>query len=539
MNDFDATGLEEKIKFYGSNPEAFIKDQLGVGRCECGCKYDPQQAEIVSAYRDLILAKENAALLQNRLVEQEDFKKKGKKYEKEIPVLTKYEKEMSEKLGINVRSPKGTGKDTCIAWLTIHFMCCYGKDIKNMATAPTFAQLNDNFFAEIVKWISHARKVNGNASWVYNWFGFQNGLVYRKASMGDDIKKNCVTIARTMRKGSNEDNATDTLSGYHSYYQMIMADEVYSIHNSVLTSLRTTMSRPINFAILFGNPTTNMGYANDAWGINAKFWVNIQMDLENSIIVSDTYKKGVYEEYKPYPNLLRVYYYGLPPLDEEDSIISFGSICACCEHTTEDIFYKEDPVVMTVDIGMGGDPSAIAVRQGMWFREIVEKKCFNTEENEDFIESYMFLYDAIIVGIDNIGVGKGVYDNLKKKYGEKIVGIPFSGSALDNRKYRNRRAELYFWLAEKINKLGFKLPNTQKLKGELNVIRIVKDKDIIQIEDKKTIRNRIGGSTNQADVCAMSMHFQDKMVKLIKESRDQDNGRYGSSCTSDSGWMGS
>ena len=355
--------------------------------------------------------------------------------------------------------------------------------------------------------------------------------------MGDDIKKNCVTIARTMRKGSNEDNATDTLSGYHSYYQMILVDEVYSVHNSVLTSLRTTMSRPVNFSIMFGNPTTNMGYANDAWGINSKFWINIQMDLENSIIVSETYKKGVYEEYKPYPNLLRVYYYGLPPLDDEDSIMSFGSICQCCEYETDDIFYKEDPVIMTVDIGMGGDPSAIAVRQGMWFREIVEKKCFNTEENEDFIEQYMFLYDAIIVGIDNIGVGKGVYDNLKKKYAEKIVGIPFSGAAIDNRKYKNRRAELYFWLAEKVNKLGFKLPNTDKLKGELNVIRMIKDKDMIQIEDKKTIRNRIGGSTNQADVCAMSMHFQDKMVKLLKESRDPSNSGYENTKTSDRGWQ--
>jgi hypothetical protein len=522
------------VEFYADNPWAFFEDHIGIGICECGCKKDPQQMEVVEEYSKLIKAKQKYARYLWRVEEKGRFETEGKVYEKEIKELSEEEMEYARKLGLSIRSSKGTGKTRIVALLLIHFMCCYGTDLLNLMTAPKYDQLEDNLISAVVQWISHARRVFGNSSWVYQWLDVQKGKIYRKVGLDkNEIGRMCVSLARTTKQNAPESEQKSALSGFHAKYMMIIADECYGIPDPVYEAFRTTLTKEVNFAIILGNPTTNMGYANESWEdrpdgkTSPKYWINIQMDTENTTLVTEEYKRSIQDEYSFYPNLLRVYYYGLPPLEEEGSLMSFTNISLCMEQVEiPDIVWNTAPITMTMDIGMGGDTSSICIKQGIKVLRLEERICKDTDENIEFGKEFIFSYNAVLVGVDNIGVGKGVYDGLRKLFPSRVRAICVSEPSR-KKQYLNKRAEYYMALAQNVNKRALILPLNIKLKGELNIVKLIKDKTPIQIIGKKEMRKALkSASPNLGDVLMMQEAFDVAEIKQMQEVNDEEE-RYG------------
>lgn len=494
---------EDLIDYYANNVVEFVKDQLCFGANDSKYKLDNQQIKLWEAYQEIILAKEKASRISKGSNE----------------IMSEREIECSKMLGIVCRSCKGPGKSTGVAAIITHFMCVFGIDQLNLATAPKFDQIIDIVFRNVSEIIDESYKILGKESIAWNFLSKQTDKIYKKAGIEKSKwTTKCIMLARTSKASNGSGNA-DALQGYHSPYQLIVVDEAWGVPDVVFHALTTTLTREVNLAILIGNPTKNDGYANEAW--ESKYWYPIQFNLDSSNIITQESKDRIKDEYKNYPNLYRVFVDGIPPLDDENSIIRFSRINDCIALEIPKEMYENEPIILTFDPGMGGDNSVLAIRQGMKFLEFCERKCIDTDENTDFVKEFMSIYNADKVGVDAIGVGRGVYDNLRKDFKDKVSSVNFNeGRSFKEDRFKNKRSELFMKLADKVNSVSLAFPDNMRLRGELNAIKMTQDKRIIQIEAKSKIRASLGRSPGLADVCAMSMAFDDYLVKEIKNQKE-------------------
>jgi hypothetical protein len=381
--------------------------------------------------------------------------------------------------------------------------------------------------------INESFRILGSGSIPWNFLGKQSDRIYKKAGIEKDKwSTTCVTLARTSKANNGNANA-DALQGYHSPYQLIVIEEGWGVPRIVYQALTTTLTKEVNLCIVVGNPTNNDSYPNDAW--ESEYWLPIQFNLDSSNIITQESKDRIKDEYKNYPNLYRVFVEGLPPLDDDDTVMRFSRITECFELELLPEQYNTEAVILTLDPGMGGDCSVIGVRQGMKWLEFCERKCVDTDANIDFCREFVSIYKPDRIGVDAIGIGKGVYDGIQKEFGDKVRKVNFNdGQSFVGDKYLNRRAELFMRLAERVNAVAMSFPENMRLKGELNAIKMMRDKVPIQIIPKKELRNMLGRSTGLADVCAMSMDFDDIQIRQdISDAREN----YRNEIVFDSGFM--
>ena len=438
--------------------------------------------------------------------------------------LVGFELSLYEFLGISIRAPKGTGKTTVFGWVLIWFMSLFGTDIKNLITAPKLEQLNDNLLSEVSKWLMHARETIGESCFIGKYLEVKDGEIRRVFGINkQDIGKSCVTLCRTSKVNADGSGGLDALSGYHANYQILGIEECYGVHDKVFEPLTTTMTRMCNFAFMIGNPTRNKGYAAASWVKNNDQWLNIQMTLERSGLHSGEYIKRIEREYAGFPNLLRIYRDGLPPLEDDNCLIRWDAILECFELNILRDSVKTKPIVGMLDVGMGGDNSAVCVMQGNKVLYIGEKKCRDTDENIDYATYIIDMYGIEYFGVDNIGVGKGTFDGLKKlhKGKVKVFGVCASStSGVDTNEFKNLRAKLIMDLAEDINKCNLDISCIEdtrlkdKIAGELNSIQLINLRPI-QVESKEHMRNRGIKSPNIADAMYGCYYFKNRISTSV------------------------
>ncbi len=138
--------------------------------------------------------------------------------------------------------------------------------------------------------------------------------------------------------------------------------------------------------------------------------------------------------------------------------------------------------------------------------------------------------------IDVGGLGAGVYDRLQEMgYGEEVVGVNFGQAPLDDRKYANKRAEMWTeardWLADPA---GVQVPDDDDLHTQLcapvwgkGATRMNSNGQLL-LEPKDHIEGRLGFSPDAADAAALTFAFP---VGDFEEEHwggvDYDGGMYG------------
>ena len=109
--------------------------------------------------------------------------------------------------------------------------------------------------------------------------------------------------------------------------------------------------------------------------------------------------------------------------------------------------------------------------------------------------------DAVFV--DNTGgFGAGWVDQLRL-LNRQAIGVGFSESAQEKTRYANRRAEMYFAMAEWV-KRGGALPDEPDLVAELSETTYTFQGDKLILEPKKVIKLKIGRSPDLADALALT-----------------------------------
>jgi len=165
------------------------------------------------------------------------------------------------------------------------------------------------------------------------------------------------------------------------------------------------------------------------------------------------------------------------------------------------------PLVIGVDVARFKDASVFFPRRGLYaYEPIVMRDITNTELSHRLV-ALIAERDPSLVCIDQ-GQGTGVIDLVRDlTRGQRVIieEVPFGSSANDDKKYANRRAEMWFKMRDWLTQGGV-LPDDAQLKKELSapVYSYTGGESRILLEPKDKLKQRLGCSPDLADALALT-----------------------------------
>lgn len=417
-----------------------------------------------------------------------------------------------------------TGKDFITALVIYWFLWCnpraekhpkYNKQDKPkvVATGVGGKHLRNVLWAELSKiaMLSKAIDPKGEQPILKELFDWQTEkLTYR-----DKRYENWFAEAVTVNANSTEEEQARTLYGRHAHSMMIVADEAAGIPDPVFTTMEGTMTDPINFALMIFNPILTKGYAIRSQNEEREKWIALRWDAEESELVSrDSIERK--RKYGEDSYEWRVLVKGLPPLVDANTLIPPDWVLAAIDKDIGD--QQGRGIVLGCDVGLGGDKSVVAVRHGNRIIALERNSTADTTELVDWITALYMRYDAGCAVVDNIGVGAGVYDYLRKKSNVNARKGDARQTAWDEAKFFNKRAQAY-WRARELFEAGnICIPNDTDLINQVSCITY-DPANKNKIGDKKEIRKKLGGkSPDDIDSIVLSLFVDDKQFTGKKKS---------------------
>ena len=181
---------------------------------------------------------------------------------------------------------------------------------------------------------------------------------------------------------------------------------------------------------------------------------------------------------------------------------------------TKKVINKEDiagmPLVFGVDVArFGDDRSVLFARQGLYAHEPIIFKQLNNMELASRIAFEIDRQNPDAIFID-AGRGEGVIDRLRQLGYRNVFEIPFGGKAANEKRYVNKRSEMWDKGATWI-KQGGAIPANSDFKTELTTPEYTFDNyGRIKLEPKDKIKERMGSSPDLAD--AFMLTFAENVV---------------------------
>ncbi len=341
---------------------------------------------------------------------------------------------------IAVASGHGVGKTSLVAWLIHWFICCYPNP-QIVVTSGTQAQLLNKTWRELAKW----HKV----SLQREWFEWTKTAFYLRESP-DTWFASAVPWS--------EHNA-DAFAGTHEKYVLIIFDEASTIADIIWETIEGALTTALCIWIAFGNPIRNTGRFKACFGKFAKYWISRKVDSRKAKMANKVQIERWRQQYGEDSDFFRKRVRGEFPLLASNQLISEEIVDACRIFQAQG--YETFPIFITCDVArFGDDRTVIMVNQGRKLHECIWMGGKDTVEvYTKIIELWNYWKeknDRIGIFVDDIGVGGGVTDMLKKTHGVLVIGVNAGAASRNPVKFLNKRIEMWWTMAEAL-KLGYDL----------------------------------------------------------------------------------
>lgn len=454
----------------------------------------PQQRQLWEAYRALFTAKYKRFL--------------GKP-------LKDSERQIVDRLGISVRAGQGLGKEATVAGIGLHFMQC-APEPKVVCTAPAGPTLFSTLWPEFSKWINQSR-------YLPELFTKQSEKIYLTERGGETF----AIRPRTIQQNSAPDQQAEVLAGIHSISVLYLVTEASGVPEAVWKPLEGGGTDPISIIILIYNPTRNQGYAIETQRKYRQFWTCLHWDAEDMAVEArrdpKTYfwfnpsaQEKLAAKYGRDSNFYRIRVKGLPPRQADDTLIAWDDVVAATERDL--VVLPTDPLVVSVDVagpseGENTDKSIILTRQGPVVKAIQEYSGRDTTQLARLASGTLKDYlpncsavDGFAVGIDAIGIGRGVYDHcINVERMARCYAIESAERPCNVERFHRLRDEMWWWARERFMELrDIQIPNDDELIEELTAIKWREEENKIKVESKPDLVKRLRRSPNKADAFIMS-----------------------------------
>lgn len=261
----------------------------------------------------------------------------------------------------------------------------------------------------------------------------------------------------------NRGRVKSALSGFGS--PNIVEDESALVSNDAQAMImRMLGGHPDNFLLKIGNPwEPPPNHFHTTW--LQQNYHHVFIDYQQGI-KEGRYTNEFIDEMRSQPFFDVLYQCKFP---EEDALTEGGYRKIITESEiaqqfiskdTDIIQYAEGRARLGCDIGRGGNYSVFCLRYDNVASIIEKNRDRDLMTQVGRIKRYMENYniDSSRVFIDDVGVGGGITDRLKED-GLGVVGVREGGSAKDNTRFANVKAEIFWLAADWIKKGGELIEN--------------------------------------------------------------------------------
>jgi hypothetical protein len=168
------------------------------------------------------------------------------------------------------------------------------------------------------------------------------------------------------------------------------------------------------------------------------------------------------------------------------------------------------------------DRTSFCFRQGRKVHEIASYKLDDTMSIVGLCISYIDTWKLDKLFVDIGGLGAGVYDRLKEiGYGNKVIGVNSSTTAIQDTRYSNKRAEMWGEMKKWILDLPCSIPDKNSLLTDLSMPHNIPpdSNGRLKIEKKEDMKKRTQKSPDEGDALALTFAFP--VANLENKEYDQ------------------
>lgn len=404
---------------------------------------------------------------------------------------------------VSMTACKGPGKTCVLAWIAWNFLlCCPMVNIP--ATSISGDNLKDGLWKEMNKW-------RLKSPIVQHLFEWTNTRIVLKSHPANHWMS-----ARTWPKTGDAEQQAQTLAGIHEDFVLFILDEAGSIPDSVMAAAEAALaSCKRGHIVIAGNPTMLSGPLYRAATNEKHLWYRKEItgdpdDPSRASRVSEVWARQQIEKYgRDHPFVL-VNVFGRFPPQSLTSLIGPDEVRAAMNRYYRDWEIGDVAKVMGIDVArQGDDESVIARRHGIQmlpfksYRNVPNGIVGASIANREWHE---FGADACFVDATG-GLGFTWLDQMAV-LGRAGIPVQFSSKASDDRRYANKRAQIYFDFVDWIKRGGALPPmdgeGSDKLLRALCETQVTFHKDRLILEDKDDIKSRLGFSPDHADAGALT-----------------------------------
>ncbi len=429
-------------------------------------------------------------------------------------------------------SGHGIGKSKLTGWMVNWYLDCHarpGRLTRVPITGAGGSQLNSTMWAEV-------NTVN-DAKWPFlgKRYKINDEMMYCLES-----PKTWFAVLRTARVEN-----PDALQGFHECFFVI--DEGSAVPDKIFEVARGAMGDPGSYGLMLGNPTRTSGYMYEAHHNPDSVWHCMQFSSEDSIaeeeysydyvdpmgnIITITHNgrqtrkwvKDMKTEFGENSNVYRIRVLGKFANESQDLVVESRWLNDI-ENNPKNAENAKHLKIMGVDVGYTSDPSGAVIRQGMEIYHIEEWKCNgDTTITEDKVIKLQEEFECDKIGVDPIGVGAGVYDNLRKKglpvYKadvREVAPTPNDAKCDKLRDWLWWKCRHFFQKCTVHINSSINSDTLKKLKKEVCYPTYTTEGNKLKVESKKDMKKRGLKSPNIAD--ALNITFlQDFPKEVVKHN---------------------
>lgn len=403
---------------------------------------------------------------------------------------------------IALKASKGPGKTATLAWIGLGAMITR-PHLNGACISVTSDNLKDNLWKELAKWQSRSELFKSAFTWTKTRF-HANGY-----------EATWWLSARSWPKNGDSNEQADALAGLHADNVLVLADETGSYPDAVMATAEAILSSCIwGLVVQAGNPTHLEGPLYNAVTKHRAQWVVITIngDPDNpkrSRRVSPEWARQQIEMYgRDNPFVLVNVFGEFPPasintlLGPDDVERAFTRYGAIQEH---DYNYAQKRIGADT-ARFGDDPNVFFPRQGI----MTHMPVIMRNERGPVLASRVAVMKRrwggqVVTFVDDTGgYGATLIDSMLNAGHRQVIPVNFGGKAIDPR-YENRRAEMWWNMAEWVRTVGALPPGLVDIVPELTKVHYTyTKKGKLILEDKDIIKEAIGRSPNLADALALT-----------------------------------
>lgn len=396
-----------------------------------------------------------------------------------------------------MKASKGPGKTTTEAWLGWNFLVTRPHP-NCAATSISGDNLRDGLVKEMAFWRSKSQLLMQE-------FDITSEKVFRRSS-----PRTWFLSFRTWPKSANKEQLGTTLAGLHSDYMLVLLDESGAMPVEISQAAEAIFSSAKEAHIVqAGNTNSLDGALYDACVKKAGLWkvtvINGDPDSPTrSSRINLEWAKQMIAEYGREHPFIKVLILGEWPPQSLNALLGPDDVEAAMKRQYQEWDIAGAARVLGVDVAReGDDKSVIFPRQGLVGFKPYQMRNVNSVKGAGQVARVWTDWDVDACFVDNTGgFGAGWIDQLGL-LNRTPIGVGFAESAEDTKRYFNRRAEMYFRMAEWVKK-GGALPNEPELIAELTETTYTFKGDRLILEPKEAIKVKLGRSPDLADALALT-----------------------------------